>query len=90
VPITIASRDGRDGSLRIRQDVVLQFVRLDEGAQFREALSPERGYWVQVVAGIIGLNGTEMRQGDGAALTEETFLEIDAETEAEVLIFDLR
>lgn len=90
VPVTIASPDGRDGSLSIRQDAVLHFLRLDEGGAFRRDLDPARGYWVQMVAGIAALNGTEMRVGDGAAMTGEASLEIDADTDAEVLVFDLR
>jgi hypothetical protein len=45
---------------------------------------------VQVARGVIGLNGTEMREGDGAALSGENFLAIEAETDAEVLLLDLR
>lgn len=44
---------------------------------------------MQVIAGIIGLNGTEMREGDGAAMTAESRLLIEAETDAEVLVIDL-
>ncbi len=62
---------------------------MDEGATIRRALDPERGYWVQVVGGIIALNGTEMRTSDGAALAREEMLTIEAETEAEVLLIDL-
>ncbi len=53
------------------------------------ALNPERGYWVQVVSGIIAMNGTEMRTSDGAALAREDILTIEAETDAEVLLIDL-
>lgn len=87
VPIT--SRDGRGGSLRLRQDAVIERASVDEGQILTRALQPGRGYWVQVVAGIIGLNGTEMREGDGAAVEDEATLSIDAETDAEVLLIDL-
>lgn len=86
---TIVSRDGRDNSLTIHQDAALELARMDEGATIRRALDPERGYWVQVVGGIIALNGTEMRTSDGAALAREEMLTIEAETEAEVLLIDL-
>lgn len=48
-----------------------------------------RGYWVQVVSGIIGLNGTEMREGIGAAMTAESRMLVEAKTDAEVLVIDL-
>ena len=39
--------------------------------------------------GIIALNGIEMREGDGAAIEDENRIETQAETEAEMLLFDL-
>jgi redox-sensitive bicupin YhaK (pirin superfamily) len=85
----IASPDGRDGSLTIHQDATMELARLDEGVVLQRRIDPKRGYWVQVIGGIVGLNRTEMREGDGAALTSEEALQIEAETEAEVLLIDL-
>ena len=87
--ITIVSSDGRDGSLTLRQNALMEMVRLDEGVVLERELDPGRGYWVQIVAGIIGLNGTEMREGDGAAITLEKMLSIEADTGAEILLIDL-
>lgn len=87
--ITIASRDGRDESLTLRQDATMEIARLDDGATLARGLDPIRGYWVQIIAGIVGLNGTEMREGDGAAVTSESRLTLTAETDAEVLLIDL-
>ncbi len=39
--------------------------------------------------GIAALNGTEMREGDGAAAEDEAVLKLEAETNAEILLFDL-
>lgn len=87
--ITLASSDGRDGSLTIRQDASMELVRLDEGVAIERPLDRDRAYWLQIVAGIVGLNGTEMREGDGAALTSEERLCLEAEVDAEVLLIDL-
>ena len=87
--ITVASPDGRAGSLRLHQDAVIELARLDDGQELTRPLSPTRGYWVQVARGLIGLNGTEMREGDGAAVTNEAALMIEADTDAELLIIDL-
>jgi hypothetical protein len=38
---------------------------------------------------VVALNGTEMKEGDGAAIEGEPRLVIDATTEAEVILFDL-
>lgn len=87
--VTVASGDGREGSMRIQQDASIEIGRLDEGRTVRRGLSPSRGYWVQVMRGLIGLNGTEMREGDGAAIEGESELLIEADTDADVLIIDL-
>ena len=87
--ITIASGDGRDGSLTLRQDAVMAIIRLDDGMKIERDLDPGRGYWIQVIGGVVGLNGTELREGDGAALASETMLSIEADSEAEVLLIDL-
>lgn len=87
--ITIASGDGREGSLILRQDAAMAIARLDDGEAIERELDLKRGYWVQVVGGIIALNGTEMREGDGAAITLEDALSIEADTAAEVLLIDL-
>lgn len=87
--VTIASGDARRESLTLRQDAVMDVARLDDGNILTRSLDPTRGYWVQVVAGIVSLNGTEMREGDGAAVTSEDRLAIEAETDAEVLLIDL-
>lgn len=84
----IVSRNGRDGSLSIHQDAVLELARLDEGTSINRLLDPARGYWLQIVSGIVALNGTEMRTSDGAALAREETLTVEAETDAEILLID--
>jgi hypothetical protein len=44
---------------------------------------------VQVARGAITLNGLSLDQGDGAAISEETDVTIEATTDAEILLFDL-
>jgi redox-sensitive bicupin YhaK (pirin superfamily) len=87
--VSIASGDGRGESMRIHQDALIEMAWLDEGHQLTKSLSVTRGYWVQVISGLIGLNGTEMREGDGAAIEGETKLVIEADTDADVLVLDL-
>lgn len=87
--VTIASGDGRDGSLTLRQDAAIDIARLDDGVVLERRLDPSRGYWVQVIAGIANLNGTEMREGDGAAITSEDDMSVEAGTDAELLLIDL-
>lgn len=85
----VASRDGREGSVTIHQDVSLFAALLDPGLSVTHRLQPKRHAWVQVIKGAVALNGQVLKAGDGAAVSEEEALEIRAEEPAEVLLFDL-
>jgi len=85
----LASQDGRDGSVSLHQDVDVYATILDTGQKVALDLSPGRHAWVQVVRGRISLNGHDLDRGDGAAASEEKLLTFTAQTEAEILVFDL-
>ncbi len=85
----IASGDGRDGSLAIQQDAVLWAALLAAGQSLRHDLAAGRRAYLHVVRGVAVLNGTPLEGGDGAKIADEAALEISAEEEAEILLFDL-
>jgi redox-sensitive bicupin YhaK (pirin superfamily) len=85
----IASKEGRDGSVRIHQDARLYATVLDAGKTVVHALAEDRYAWLQVARGTIRLNELELKQGDGAAVRKESELTITAHDQAELLLFDL-
>ncbi len=85
----VAAPNGEGGAVTIHQDARLYVATLATGTTVEHTLEPGRGAWLQVARGIVALNDTEMREGDGAAIEAEPMLRITAETEAEVLLFDL-
>ena len=85
----IGSRDGRDGSVTIHQDVDLYATLLDKGEAVDHAIAPGRGGWVQVARGSVSLNGETLNEGDGVAVTISGPLHIEGLTDAEVLVFDI-
>jgi quercetin 2,3-dioxygenase len=85
----LASRDGRDGTVTIHQDVDLYGSRLEPGERVKHALADGRHAWLQMVRGRIELNGTPLAAGDGAAVSEESALEMVAQESAHFLLFDL-
>jgi redox-sensitive bicupin YhaK (pirin superfamily) len=84
-----ASPDGRDGSLRIHQDVLFKGALLDPGQEVVHAPAPGRHVWVQVARGALTLNGRPLEKGDGAAASGEPSLVLKATEPSEVLLFDL-
>jgi redox-sensitive bicupin YhaK (pirin superfamily) len=85
----IASPGGAAGGIAIHQDARLFAAKLAAGTEVAYDLAPKRGAWLQIARGIVALNGTEMREGDGAAIEAEARLTIVADTQAEILLFDL-
>jgi redox-sensitive bicupin YhaK (pirin superfamily) len=85
----VASRDGREGTVTVHQQVDLFASLLEPGDRVTHRLRPGRHAWVQVVNGAVGLNGMILRAGDGAGVYDEDRLEITATGDSEVLMFDL-
>jgi redox-sensitive bicupin YhaK (pirin superfamily) len=85
----VAAPDGPEGAVTLHEDARVYVANLAAGERVSHDIASGRGVWVQVARGIVGLNGTELREGDGAALEDETNATIEAETDAEILLFDL-
>jgi redox-sensitive bicupin YhaK (pirin superfamily) len=84
----VASPDGRDGSLGLRQDARIYLTRLND-QDMRHQLAPGRHAWVQVLSGKLAVNGHPLDRSDGAAISGETLLEIAGQPDADFLLFDL-
>jgi redox-sensitive bicupin YhaK (pirin superfamily) len=85
----IASEDGGEGSVVVHQDVKLFASIIPAGEQVEHSMDQKRYAWIQVARGAISVNGEKAEQGDGAIVVGETSLQIKAEENAEVLLFDL-
>lgn len=87
----LASRDGRDGSITIHQDVSVWVGRLAAGGGSVHSILPGRHAWLQVARGAVAVNGgaAELAAGDGLAASDEPQLAITATADTEVLLFDL-
>jgi redox-sensitive bicupin YhaK (pirin superfamily) len=85
----IAGPAGAGGAIDLNADARVYSAKLAPGQKARLEISPGRGVWVQMVNGAAAINGFRMGPGDGAALEDEHALEVTAETDAELLMFDL-
>lgn len=80
---------GPEAPVTIHQDANLYIARLDKGAKANHALASGRHAWVQVARGNVRLNGAQLKQGDGAAVSAESEIRVEAVEPSEVLLFDL-
>ncbi len=85
----LAGKNPSDGAIHINQDADLYAALLKSGEQLQFPLRANRYAWLQVTQGKVSLNGQSLEAGDGAAIHAETLLEVQAHSDAEVLLFDL-
>ena len=85
----IASPDARESSLLIHQDVELWATVLDAQQSLDYVLHPTRCAYLQVAAGQVLLNGQVLEAGDAAMVEAEAMMHVQAQVDAELLLFDL-
>ena len=88
----LASPDGSDGSLAIRQQARVYGVQLAAGESVQDTLDPARRYWLHVAQGAVLAGERTLAAGDALGFVDEpATLRITAQgdTVADVLLFDL-
>jgi redox-sensitive bicupin YhaK (pirin superfamily) len=85
----LGSRDGRDGSLTIHQDVDLYASRLEKGHSLEHRFAGHRRGFLQVVAGAVESDGQHLAAGDALMISDQATLTLQATEDSELLLFDL-
>ncbi len=85
----VASPDAADGSLTIHTDAKVYAGLFDKGETGKLEVAPGRHAWLHVARGKVKINGAELGEGDGAALSDERSISIEGVADAEVIAFDL-
>jgi redox-sensitive bicupin YhaK (pirin superfamily) len=85
----LASADGAEDSLTWGQDARLWASSLAAGSVLEQTLAPGRHAWLQVTSGTLTVNELTLDAGDGAAVSDETTLKLEASEDADFLLFDL-
>ena len=85
----VASPDGADGSIPIYSETKLFASTIEPGKSVSHPLAKGHHSWVQVLRGDASVNGSKLATGDGAGISDEPSVRIEADKEAEILLFDL-
>ena len=89
---TLASPDGSDGSIAIRQQAWLRGALLAAGDAIEVAFDPARRYWLHVAQGAVEFDGRRLSAGDAMGAVDEAgrhrLLGV-GDGAADVLLFDL-
>lgn len=84
----IASPDGRDGSLVLKQQAQLLRLCLNTDQQLDYPMTG-RNLYLQLISGELRLGEHVVQPGDGVMISAETSLKLLANTNSEALLFDL-
>ena len=76
-------------AVTLHQDASVYATVLAAGDGVVHNLAPGRHAWLQVARGAVTVNGADLDQGDGAAVSNEERVAITGREAAEVLLFDL-
>ena len=85
----VASPDAHNGSLLIHQDARIYLSTLDADQEVRHKLQAGRHAWLQVLRGSVELNSHTLATSDGAAVSDEMTIAIQAKEPSVVMLFDL-
>jgi redox-sensitive bicupin YhaK (pirin superfamily) len=86
----VASRDGREGSVSVNQDLNLYASVLEKGQELSYPIPAGRHVWIHVAAGSVKVNNEyELKLGDAVAASDEKELRLSGLDNAEILLFDL-
>jgi quercetin 2,3-dioxygenase len=85
----VASRHAAEGSLLIHTDAKIYLSKIDAGQRVTHVLASGRHAWLQVMRGEVSMGDETLHASDGAAISDEEQLIIEARQNAEIMLFDL-
>lgn len=87
--ILLGDARGNEQAIKIHQDVSLYAAYMTAGTSLDYLVAKDRSLWVQLVKGEIQVNEHNLHAGDGAAIIDESKILVQANDDAELLLFDL-
>lgn len=85
----IGDQYGTDGAVTIRQDVKLYLAQMDDGQSVSHDFALGRYGFVQVTRGHVTIDGELLKEGDGLEISDVARVTFKADTDAELMLFDL-
>ena len=85
----VASRDGRDGSVTIHQDVNMYVGLIGAADSISYHVPPDRYLWLHVAQGEVTIDDRVLVAGDAIAYAGDRQVEISSTSTGEAILFDL-
>jgi quercetin 2,3-dioxygenase len=87
--LTLVAPEGEDGLVDIRQNARILNTVLESGHNLELPATTDRKGWLQVVDGEVTVGELTLKRGDGLALENEAKQDLETNSSAELLYFDL-
>jgi redox-sensitive bicupin YhaK (pirin superfamily) len=87
--ILVASKNGRNGSITINQDVDMYVAKAQDEGEKHLKTYPHRHLWVQVIKGEVTVDDTKLTAGDGAGIEKVDMLKVKWNKDAEFILLDM-
>jgi len=87
--LLIASKEGRESSIKINQEADLYASKLSKESILDFVARPQRHIWLQLINGALTVNGIALGAGDALGIVEEDKIKLTASKDSEFILFDL-
>ena len=87
--IPVAGPEQNDQQAMLRSDTRIFMARVDDGEKIHKEFAPGRSGFLQVVDGMIEIEGNILSAGDGLQFDATLRCDITAGSDAELMLFDL-
>ncbi|MDP3684386.1 MAG: pirin family protein, partial [Ignavibacteria bacterium] len=86
----VASNTRSEGKIFISQDVSFYLADLEKGTEIKLKIEKGRGVFLQTISGELTVGNITLSKGDALEVTEESELVIISNTDAELMLFDIK
>ncbi len=87
--LKVVSGKKEDGIIFINQDAEIFLSDLEAGIKLNHEVKNNRGVYIQLVDGTLIVNGKKIKKGDALKITNEKNLELIAEKNTKIVLFDI-
>lgn len=87
--LAVAGPDADEACALLHSDTRVYMIRLDDGVTVERKFRPGRAGFLQVVSGIVEIEGQRLSAGDGLQFDATDVCTITAGTDADLIVFDL-
>ncbi|MBX7232337.1 MAG: pirin family protein [Bdellovibrionales bacterium] len=88
-PILVASKEGKNNSVRIHQEVEIYVLKATSSGKIQFQLSQFENYWLQVICGDILIDNNKLLTGDAIGLRQTKSCTLQWSQGAHLLLFAL-